>query len=54
MIEIRHPPARDREPACPETHLQALARSQRHFSLVEALLWEQPQPRQGCHLANVG
>ena len=41
----RLPSARDREPARPETYLQAAAGSQRHFSLAKVLLSAQPQRR---------
>ena len=40
-------------PARPETHLQVAAGSQRHFSLVKALLGSQSEPRQG-YQQNVG
>ena len=39
---------------CAGTDVRAPAGSQRHFSLGKVLRWAQPQPRQGCHLANVG
>jgi hypothetical protein len=40
--------------ARPETHLQATAGSQRHFSLVKSLLWAQPGAEvKACHPVNV-
>jgi hypothetical protein len=39
-----------REPARLETHLQATAGSQRHFSLVKVLRWAQPWPLIRRHL----